>query len=40
MGLAVVHGIVSSHSGAVRLESAPGQGSIFTVYLPAEPPSG
>lgn len=40
MGLAVVYGIVSSHAGAVLLESAPGQGSIFTVYLPAEPPSG
>ena len=40
MGLAVVHGIVKSHAGAVRLESAPGQGAVFTVYLPAEPPIG
>jgi CheY-like chemotaxis protein len=34
MGLAVVHGIVTSHGGAITVESAPGQGTIFTVYLP------
>lgn len=34
MGLAVVHGIVASHGGAMTVTSAPGQGSLFTVYLP------
>jgi nitrogen-specific signal transduction histidine kinase/ActR/RegA family two-component response regulator len=39
MGLAVVHGIVTSHGGAITVESAPGQGATFAVYLPrvAEP---
>jgi PAS domain S-box-containing protein len=35
MGLAVVDGIVRSYAGAVRVESAPGRGSTFHVYLPA-----
>ncbi len=34
MGLAVVHGIVHGHGGEVRVESHPGQGSRFDVYLP------
>ncbi|CAN5420207.1 hypothetical protein BH11PSE9_BH11PSE9_23650 [soil metagenome] len=35
LGLAVVHGIVQTHLGAITLESAPGQGTCFHVYLPA-----
>jgi signal transduction histidine kinase len=34
MGLAVVHGIVTSHGGAIRLQSTPGQGTTCEVYLP------
>ncbi len=34
MGLAVVHGIVNSLYGAVTVESKPGAGSTFSVYLP------
>jgi CheY-like chemotaxis protein len=34
MGLAVVHGIVTSHQGAITVESTPGQGTTFYVYLP------
>ncbi|HPW68367.1 MAG TPA: PAS domain S-box protein [Deltaproteobacteria bacterium] len=34
LGLPVVHGIVKSHSGAVRVESEEGKGSLFAVYLP------
>lgn len=34
MGLAVVHGIVTGHGGALTVESAPGQGATFAVYLP------
>jgi len=34
LGLSMVHGIVKAHHGAVKVESAPGQGSCFHVYLP------
>lgn len=34
LGLSVVHGIVRAHRGAITLETAPGQGSTFHVYLP------
>jgi PAS domain S-box-containing protein len=34
MGLAVVHGIVTSHGGAIRLQSTPGHGTTCEVYLP------
>ena len=34
LGLAVVHGIVTSLGGAVYAESKPGQGAAFTVLLP------
>lgn len=34
MGLAVVHGIVVNHQGSVTLESTPGSGTTFTIYLP------
>ncbi len=34
LGLAVVHGIVQSYGGDIRVESTVGQGTRFTVYLP------
>jgi CheY-like chemotaxis protein len=34
MGLAVVYGIVKNHEGDIRVESTPGEGSAFSVFLP------
>jgi PAS domain S-box-containing protein len=34
MGLAVVHGIVKYHKGAIRVDSKPGKGAAFTIYFP------
>ncbi len=34
LGLSVVHGIVTSHGGGIEVQSAPGQGTCFTLYFP------
>jgi PAS domain S-box-containing protein len=39
LGLAVVHGILRDHQAVLDVRSAPGQGSTFTIYLPAAPAS-
>jgi PAS domain S-box-containing protein len=35
LGLSVVHGIMVGHGGAIAVESAPGRGSVFSLYFPA-----
>ncbi len=37
LGLSVVHGIVKSHGGAISVQSTLGEGTAFTVLIPALP---
>ncbi len=34
LGLSIVYGIVKQHKGSVLVESKPGEGTVFSIYLP------
>ena len=35
MGLATVHGLLANHGGTITVDSEPGEGSQFTIYIPS-----
>ncbi len=36
LGLSTVFGIIKNHQGCIQVQSIPGQGSTFTIYLPSD----
>jgi signal transduction histidine kinase len=38
LGLAVLYGIVQAHGGSIDITSLPGQGTLFFIHLPWQPP--
>ncbi|MHB9025735.1 MAG: CHASE4 domain-containing protein [Armatimonadota bacterium] len=37
LGLATTYSIIKNHDGLVSVDSTPGEGTVFTIYLPASP---
>ena len=39
LGLAMVYGTMQRHGGRIDLQSSPGQGTVFTLVMPCQPPA-
>ena len=37
LGLSICYGIVADHQGRIEVDSAPGRGATFRVFLPVSP---
>jgi nitrogen-specific signal transduction histidine kinase/CheY-like chemotaxis protein len=37
LGLAISHSVIQRHEGFIQVKSRPGQGTLFTIFLPASP---
>ena len=40
LGLSICYSIIKDHGGSITVESEPGKGSLFRIYLPADGPDG
>jgi two-component system sensor histidine kinase HydH len=40
LGLAIVHKIIEAHQGSIKVRSKSGEGTIFTIFIPARPSEG
>jgi signal transduction histidine kinase len=40
LGLSVTRRLIEAHGGRIEVESAPGRGATFTIYLPVAGPPG
>lgn len=40
LGLSMVHGIITEHSGTIEVSSTPGKGAEFRIHFPAATPAG
>jgi two-component system sensor histidine kinase AtoS len=36
LGLSIAHRIIDQHRGKIEVESAPGRGTLFTIWLPTD----